>query len=532
MKPFWLPALGRIVLSLVMLCVLAVSNATAGDEPTTLRRGSASELRSLDPQIAIGNTAGALMYDLFEGLVTVNERGQLVPGAAESWTISDDGLVYLFSIRDGLQWSDGEPLTAEDFVYTFRRIIDPKNALRGAGTVFPITNSVAINRGEKPLENLGVRALDRLTLEITLESRAPFFLDMLAAFPTAAVPRHVIEKHGNQWTRAGTMVVSGAYTLKEWVSNSHYKLVKNPNYRNVDRVQIDELYYYPIPDRETAVKRFRAGELDILLDIPPNRLDWARETLPNELKISSAPGLRYLVVNNDQPYLRDARVRKALAISINRDIITSKLLKDGSIPATNLVPANLADYGSNPAAYANDPFDRRVAQARQMLAEAGYDDRNRLKIRLSYLPQENFRRVAVALQAMWRSAGIDTELQTVGKQGRQKMLLSGDFDLSMFTYYAPFSDPTAFLLLLESNSSRNYSNYRNPEFDAMLAKSSSFSDAAERMAFLKKLEQTVLADQPLIPLFEPARTFLVSRRVQGWINHTEPHLARHLSIAE
>ncbi len=514
----------------ILAILLAVTAVTA--EPTILHRGSANELRSLDPQYVIGNTAGALMYDLFEGLVTVNERGILVPGAAESWEISEDGLKYVFRLREGLRWSDGEPLTAEDFAYSFRRIVDPKNALRGAGTIFPINNAVAISRGEKPATELGVRTIDPLTLEFTLEFAAPFFLDMLAGFPQAAVPRHVIEKHGSQWTKPGTMIVSGAYTMVEWIPNTHYKLVKNPYYRMVDQVQIDEVYYHPVVDKESAVKRFRAGELDIVLDVPPNRLEWAQENMADQLKVSSAPGIRYLIVNTNQPYLQDIRVRKALSISINREIITSKILRDGSIPVTNLVPAAVSVYGPNPTPYADQPYEQRIAEAKKLLKEAGYGRDNPLKIRVSFLPQENFRRVVVALQAMWRSIGVDADLQTVGKQGRNKMHLSGDFDLSIFTYYAPFSDPTAFLLLLEPNSFRNYSNYNNPRFAAMLDKTSNFTDETKRMAFIKETEQFALSEHPVIPLFIPGRTFLVSTRTKGWYDHTEPHMARHLSVAD
>lgn len=512
--------------------IFCIATASAASDPTQLRRGSANELRSLDPQFVIGNTAGALMYDLFEGLVTVDEKGQLTPGAAESWSISEDGLTYVFKLRNDLRWSDGAPLTADDFAYSLRRIVDPKNALRGSGTIYPIANAIAIGRGETPAADLGVRVLDAHTLEITLEAPAPFFIDMLAAFPQAAVPRHVIEEHGANWTKPGTIVVSGAYILDEWVASTYYKLVKNPHYRKADQVEIDEVYYYPVTDKETAVMRFRAGELDIVLDVPPNRLDWAKETMPDELIISSAPGVRYLIVNNEQPYLQDPRVRRALSISVNREVITSKILRDGSIPVTSLVPAELPGYGPNPTPYADEPYEQRVAEAKRLMADAGYTSEDPLKIRVSFLPQENFRRVVVALQAMWRSIGVKAQLETIGKQGRQKMHNSGDFDLSIFTYYAPFSDPTAFLLLLDSNSFRNYSNYNNPEFDAMLTKANTIVDSGDRMAFLKETEQFALSEHPVIPLFTPGRTFLVSRRVSGWYDHVEPHMARHLSVVD
>lgn len=517
--------------ALALVVVTASGIVQAGDK-TVLRRGTQAELRSLDPQVVIGNTAGAMMYDLFEGLVTVGADGQPLPGAAESWTMTDDGRTYVFRIREGLHWSDGVPLDARDFVYSLRRIVDPKNALRGAGAIFPIRNATAITRGEKPITDLGVRAVDPLTLEITLDNPAPFFIDMLASFAASPVPRHVIEKHGAQWSMPGKMVTSGAYVLDEWLSNTHYKLVRNPHFRDAENVQIDEVYYYPLLDKDTAVQRFRAGELDITLNIPPNRLDWFKKNMPDEIRDYPALGVRYLIVNTERPPLDDGRVRRALSISINREVIAEKILRDGSLPVTNIVPAAMPGYGPNPAPFAEQPYEQRVAEAKRLVAEAGFGARRPLRFSLEILPGEAPRRVAVALQAMWRALGAEVSIVNIGTKGHQKALSTGDFGLAWYTYFVPFSDATAFLLLLESESNRNYSNYRNTEFDTMLSAANDIVDPAERTAFLRQAEQLALADFPVFPLFTPMRVYLVSQRVRGWVNHTEPHLARHLSVID
>ncbi len=514
-----------------VLCAV-VTLAQAADEKMVLRRGTQAELRSLDPQVVIGNSAGAMMYDLFEGLVTVDPDGKLVPGAAESWTISTNGLIYTFTLREGLRWSDGSPLGAQDFVYSLRRIVNPKNALRGAGVIFPILNANAINRGDKPPSELGVRALDALTLEITLESPAPFFIDMLAAYPTAAVPRQTIEEHGAQWTMPGNMVTSGTYVLVEWLSNTHYKLVKNPYYREAGKARIDEVYYYPIPDKDTAVQRYRAHELDVTLNVPLSRLEWFMKNMPDETKSSTSLGLKYLIVNTKRPPLDDVRVRKALSISINREVIAEKILRDGSPPLTSLVPAAMPGYGPNPASFADQPYAQRTEEAKRLLAAAGFSAGHPLQFDLEVLPGENVRRVAVALQAMWRGIGADVKLVNIGSQGYRKMLRTGDFSVSWYTYFAPFSDATAFLLLLQSESLGNYSGYNNPEFDRMLSAANDITDPESRAEHLRQAEQLALADFPVIPLFTPARVYLVSKRVHGWIEHNEPHLARHLSIGE
>ena len=513
-----------------MISAVISITVQATEQKNIFRRGTQAELRSLDPQFVVGNSAGAMMYDLFEGLVSVNANGELEPGAAKSWVISDDGLTYTFKLREGLRWSDGAPLGAQDFVYSLRRIVNPENALRGAGTIFPILNARAINRGDKLTTELGVRALDALTLEITLGSPAPFFIDMLAGYPASAIPRHAIEEHGTQWSMPGNMVTSGAYVLVEWLSNTHYKLVKNPYYREAEKVQIDAVYYYPIPDKDTAVKRYRANELDVTLNVPLTRLEWFRKNMPEETKTSTSSGLKYLIINTKRPPLDDVRVRQALSISMNRKVIAEKILRDGSPPITNLVPAEMPNYGPNPASFAEQPYDQRAEEAKHLLADAGFSASHPLRFNFEVLPGEKPRRVAVALQAMWRSIGAEAKLVNIGSQGYRKLLRTGDFSVAWYTYFAPYSDATAFLLLLRSESLQNYSGYNNPEFDRLLSAANDITDVHSRATYLRQAEQLALADYPLIPLYTPARVYLVSKRVQGWMNHNQPHLARHLSI--
>ena len=524
-------ALPLVLLGLALGAWLA-NPASAADNKSTLRRGTANELRSLDPQAVIGNSGGALMYELFEGLVTEDRNGKLVPGASASWSRSDDGLTYTFKLRQGLRWSDGVPITAEDFVYSWRRVVDPKNALRGAGTLFPVKNAVAITRGQKAPESLGVKARDALTLEVILEDPAPYFTDILAGFPTAPVPRHVVEKYGSSWTKPGNIVGNGAYVLDKWVPNTYYKLAKNPNFRDASQVSIDEVFYYPIPDRNTGEKRFRAGELDVVLNIPPNRLAWLRKNMPDELHSTSALGIRYLIINTKRAPFTDIRVRKALSIAIDREIIAARILKDGSEAAYNLVPPAMPRYGRNPAPFGSQPYPQRLDEAKKLLAAAGFSGSKPLRFTLDYQNLEDGRRVAVALQSMWRSIGADVQLTTTGFENKDTSMRNGDFDVSWFTFYAPYSDATAFLYLLEANNARNYSKYSNPEFDEMLRTANRMHDPVERAAFLKKAEQLALSAYPVIPLFVPSRTYLVSKRVQGWDDQMDSHMARYLSLKD
>ncbi|MFZ1625034.1 MAG: peptide ABC transporter substrate-binding protein [Gammaproteobacteria bacterium] len=521
-----------LVLLGVLLWASLATSASAGDNKSTLRRGTANELRSLDPQAVIGGSGGALLYELFEGLVTEDQSGKLVPGVSESWSRSEDGMTYTFKLRPGLRWSDGVPITAEDFVYSWRRVVDPKNALRGAGTLFPVKNAVAITQGQKAPESLGVKARDALTLEVSLENPAPYFTDILAGFPTAPVPRHVVEKYGSSWTKPGNIVGNGAYILDKWVPNTYYKLARNPEFRDAKQVSIDEVFYYPIPDRNTGEKRFRAGELDIVLNIPPNRLAWLKENMPDELHTTPALGIRYLIINTKRPQFADVRVRKALSIAIDREVIATRILKDGSEAAYNLVPPTMPRYGQNPAPFKSQPYPQRLDEARKLLAAAGFGSSKPLRFTLDYQNLEDARRVAVALQAMWRSIGADVQLTTTGFENKDTSMRNGEFDVSWFSFYAPYADATAFLYLLEANNARNYSKYSNPEFDEMLRTANRTHDPVERTAYLKKAEQLALSAYPVIPLFIPSRTYLVSKRVQGWDDNMDSHMARYLSIKD
>ena len=297
-------------------------------EASVLRRGTNDELPTFDPQYVVGNSAGAIMYDLFEGLVSRAPDASLVPAVAESWSVSEDGTVYTFRLRDSAKWSDGRAITAADFVYSFKRMLDPNSGTRGASALFPVLNATAISMGAEPLESLGVKALDPRTLEITLEGPAPYFISLLASYSNAPVPAHVIEEHGRKWTQPGTMVSSGAYMLEEVVTNTYYKLVRNPHYHAADKVEIREVMYYPVPSPATSLKRYLAGELDVILNIPFNQYEILRRTRPEEFQLARGIGLGYLSVNNTLPPFDDVRVRKALSLAIDRDVIVDRLPQD------------------------------------------------------------------------------------------------------------------------------------------------------------------------------------------------------------
>ena len=516
----------RLLLIIPLVFLLAAPELHAG----VLRRGTNDELPTFDPQYVVGNSAGAIMYDLFEGLVTRTPDGAIEPAVAESWSISDDGTVYTFRLKGNAKWSDGKAINAGDFVYSYQRMLDPQSGTRGASALFPILNATAISLGEKPVDSLGVKAVDPLTLEITLEGPAPYFISLLASYSNAPVPSHVIGKHGRKWTQPGTMVSSGAYMLKQVVTNTYYQLVRNPHYHSADTVSIDEVVYYPVPSTTTSLKRYLAGELDVILNIPFNQYEKLRKTRPEEFRITRGIGLGYLSINNTLPPFDDVRVRKALSLSIDREVIVEKLLRTGDEPAYSVVPTAIWGSTGELPAYGRNTHQQRLAEARSLLNEAGFNRNNPLRFTFLFSPLERDRRLAVAYRSMWKQAGVEAELETAGMRALMKKAAEREYQVMRLTYYAIFYDPVSFFALIRGDSFRNYSGYNNADINRRLAVADTIRSEDERTAYLRDIEQRVMEDFPVIPSHFQSRAFLVNKRVRGWTNSTAPKMAKDLQL--
>lgn len=518
----------RLFLALLVVVPLGAAQL----EASVLRRGTNVELPTFDPQYVIGNSAGAIMYDLFEGLVTRGPDGSIVPAVAESWSISEDGRVYTFQFNENAKWSDGRQITADDFVWSYKRILDPLSGTRGASALFPVLNAWGISLGEKSVDDLAVKAISPTTLEIILDGPAPYFINLLASYSNAPVPRHAIEKHGRKWTQPGNMVTNGAYVLNKVVTNTYYQLVKNPHYHGADKVSIEEVFYYPVPSPTTSLKRYLAGELDVILNIPSNQYESLRKTRPEEFRLARGIGLCYLLINNTRPPFDDLRVRKALSLSIDRDVIIEKLLRTGDEPAYSVVPnAVWGGPGENPE-FSRMPQEERWAEARRLLAEAGFNRSNPLRFTFNFAPVEKDRRLAVAYRSMWQRVGVDAELETAGAWDLMNRAASRDYQVMRMTYYSIFPDPVSFFALVMGDSFRNYSGYSKADINERLAIADTIRSPEERTAYLREIEQTVMGDFPVIPTYFPSRAFLVNERVQGWRNTYTPKMARDLSIRE
>ncbi|MCH8859453.1 MAG: peptide ABC transporter substrate-binding protein, partial [Proteobacteria bacterium] len=358
------------------------TDTEAGSE-IVLRRGNSAEPRSLDPHHVQGDWESNLVGDMLMGLTVDGPDGVSVPGAAERWEVSDDGLIWTFYLR-AHNWSDGTPVTADDFVYAWRRIADPETAAEYASLLYGFKNLRAINAGEMPKETLGVRAIDAATLELELEAPAPYLVELLSNFTAYPLPRHVVEVHGGGWTQAGIYVGNGPFTLAEWIPNDHITLVKNEGFYDAQNVAIDRVIYYPISDREAALRRFRAGELDTQDQLPPQQIDWLRENMPEVLRIEPFLGVEYFTVNHARAPFGDVRVREALNLALNREAITEQIIRLGNPPAYGVVPPGIANYpGGNAFSFVAMPHAERIERAQMLMREAGYGPDNPLETTLT-----------------------------------------------------------------------------------------------------------------------------------------------------
>jgi oligopeptide transport system substrate-binding protein len=502
-----------------------------------LEIGNGAEPISLDPPKTTGTWENRILGDLFIGLTQDDPAGLAIPGMARSWSTSPDGKVWTFHLRDA-SWSDGVPVTADDFVFSFRRLMDPKTASQYAYLLYFITNAEPVNEGKAPLEALGVRAIDPHTLQISLDHPAPYLPEVLKHQITFPVPRHVVERWGDAWVQPEHYVSNGPYKLVAWRLGDRIKLVRNPRFYDAKSVCIDQVDYYPTADPIAAERRVRRGELDVNTDIQSNRVSYLRrpEQMPDYVRVHTFLGVSYLVFNTKDPKLpalSDVRVREALSMALDRDFITAKLARAGETPAYAMVPPGTANYAPPPPpAWASWPLAKRQAEARALLAAAGYGPGHPLKVEFKHASTPASELEAPSIQADWRAVGVEMTLAEDDTQILYQDLRVRDFRVGTASWVADYDDATSFLGLEQSQTgAQNYGDYDNPAYDALLAKADSESDPRARAAELAAAEQIMIRDVAVLPINFLVNKNLVSPNITGWVdNITDWHRTRWLCL--
>ncbi len=491
-----------------------------------LRKSNGAEPQTLDPHLAEGVPAGNILRDLYEGLTIEAPDGTVIPGVAESWSLDDSGTRYTFRIRASARWSNGAQLTAEDFVYSFRRALNPETLSRYGSILYPIKNAAAVNRGTLPIEKLGVTAVAPDVLVIELEAPTPYFLSLLNHTMAYPVHRETVEEFGAQFTRPGNSVSNGAYKLDNWLVQSHVGLERNEHYWDNADTSIDEVVYYAIENPDAVLKRYRANEIDLTQEAPYRQLDWIKTNIPDEYVVSPYLGAYYYGLNTIKAPFKDSpELRRALALSVDRSIITEKLTGSGEIAAYSFVPP-VTGYVPQQVEWAEWTQEERNAEARRLYAEAGYSDENQLQVEILYNTQQNHKQLAIAISSMWKqNLGVKTTLlnqewkvflQTRANKANTEIFRSG--------WIGDYDDAYTFLQLLISDNQQNDSGYNNPEFDRLLALASRETNLSKRQEYMQQAEVLMLQDVPVIPIY-----FYVSKHlVKPWVKGLTPNIMDHV----
>lgn len=510
----------------------------------TLNLHNGGDPRTLDPHQVSGNWEDRPVSDYIEGLMTLDATGAPILGQAASYEVSDDGLVYTFTLRDDITWSDGTPVTARDFVVGAQRMQDPAKAADYAYLMHFIENAEAINSGEiTDFDELGVKALDDKTVEITLNAPTPYLLAALAHYTAYPVPAHVIDEVGDQWTAMENIVGNGPYTPVEWVPGSFIRSVKNENYYDAANVQIDEVVYHITEDDNAALNRYRAGEFDILSSFPADQYQLLQDQYPGEAHVAPFLGVYYYVMNQTDPALADVRVREALSISINREVIGPDVLGTGELPAYGWVPPGTSNYEGETYMpdWASEDYGARIERAQALMEEAGFGPDNPLNLQLRYNTNENHRRIAVAIGAMWEPLGVNIELFNAEVGPHYDALQAGDFQVGRAGWLMDYDDASNMLDLLKSGVSQgdginwgnNYGRYSNTEYDALLAEAATELDLEARAALMHEAEAIAMDEFGVLPIYYYVSKWVVSPSISGFEdNAVDRHLVRYLSKSE
>jgi ABC-type oligopeptide transport system substrate-binding subunit len=502
---------------------------------STLHRGLVSDPESVDPHKARSTQAGDVLRDIGEGLLGYSATGELVPGVASEWSMSDDGLTVTFSLREDARWSNGDPLTADHFVYSFRRLVNPTTAAFYANLVADIVNARAIIAGDMPPESLGVEAIDDRTLIIRLGQATPYLLSLLTQPSTFPVHPESVEQHGDAFTKAGTLISNGPYKLDEWVPGSVLSLSRNEHYWNNEQTAIDEVRHHVLTQPMTELNRYRAGELHITGTVPADNFAQLREEYPDELRVAPSLGIYYYGFNLVKPPFKDnARIREALSLAVDRERIVASITGRGEAPAFSFVPPGVANYEPRRLEFADQSQERRNAHARRLIAQAGYGPDNPLQIELRFNTNDLHRRIALAVQAMWKEElGVETELINEEFQVLLANMRAAEVtQVFRSSWLGDYNDAHTFLSIMQDGHASNMPRYSNDEFDALMQSAATQTNPDLRRSYLEEAERVLLSDHAVIPIYFLVSKHLVSPAVRGWgDNVLDYHYSHHLSLA-
>lgn len=481
----------------------------------TLIRNGGSEPESLDPALAESVGANNITRDLFEALTANNEHGKTVPGVAESWQQTDT-TTWVFKLRKNAKWSNGDPVTADDFVFGIRRFVDPKTASTYASTfgIF-LLNGPAVVKGSKPPADIGVKAIDKNTLEVKTAFPVTFLPELMSNNNLGPVHKASLEKYGKEWTKPGKMVSNGAFTLKEWQVNNRVVIEKNPQYWDAANVPLTKVTYLPIEDGHADIKLYESGENEWVYQLPPGSYEKYKVQYPKEIRNAPMIGLRYYSYQTQNPMFKDVRVRKALSMVIDRDILAQRVTADGQAPAYSVMVAGTNGADVTPYEWATWSMDKRVAEAKSLLQQAGVKPGS--KFSFSYNTNEYHKKMAVFAASEWKTKlGLNIETESMEFKVLLKKRHDGSFQMARNGWLADYNDATTFLALVRCDSDQNNNFNCNRQAEELINQGSLSTDPAKRRALLTQASKMIMEDYPIIPLLQYSLPRLVKAYVGGY----------------
>ena len=519
-----------ITLIFLIGCSENISPVDAGLEQQIYHHGNGSEPQGIDPHIVTGVPEHHILISLCEGLTIPNPNPSgsdgYIPGTAESWSISDDGKEYIFKLNKNAKWSNGDPVTADDFVWSWKRILTASLGSQYPDMLYYLVGAYEYHNGQiDNFDEVGVKALDTYTLKVNLKNPTPFFIGLLSHYSTWPVHKETVLKHGDiddrngEWTRPGNFVCNGPFQLKTWELNNKIVVEKNPHYYDASIVRLNEIHYYPVSNVMTEDRMFRAGQLHLTSSMPTQKCPiYIEEKNPN-LKIDPYMGTYFYRINTENETLSDVRVRKALAYSINRQLLVDKVTQCGQIPAYSFTPPGSNGYQPS----TEIPYDPVLAK--QLLAEAGYSSDNPFpKLEILFNTNEGHRKVALAIQQMWQNElGIEVELVNQDWKVYLSREMVGDFQISRAGWIGDYEDPNTFLDLMRPNRGNNKTGWENVKFDELVEEANTINDQEKRYELLNEAEKILIDNMPIIPLYTYVRVYQLSPDVKGF----NPHILDH-----
>ena len=518
-----------VILFIVASCSESINPVDSGLENQIYHHGNGSEPQGLDPHIVTGVPEHHILISLCEGLTipnpNPNDMNGYMAGTAESWSISDDGKEYVFNINKNAKWSNGESVTADDFVWSWKRILTASLGSQYPDMLYYLEGAYEYHNGLiDDFDQVGVKSIDEHTLQVNLKNPTPFFLGLLSHYSTWPVHKETVLKFGDiddrngEWTRPGNFVCNGPFQLKTWELNNKIVVEKNPHYYDASIVQLNEIHYYPVTNVMTEDRMFRAGQLHLTSTLPSQKCPIYIEENPN-LRIDPYMGTYFYRINTENEVLKDVKVRKALAYSIDRQLLVDKVTKCGQIPAYSFTPPGTNGYQPT----TEIPFDPVLAKS--LLDEAGFSEENPFpKLEILFNTNEDHRKLALAIQQMWQiNLGIEVELVNQDWKVYLNREMIGDFQISRAGWIGDYEDPNTFLDLMRPNRGNNKTGWENMEYDALVQKANTINNQAERYELLYKAEEILIENMPVIPLYTYVRAYQLSPDVKGF----SPHILDH-----